>query len=256
MTHCVECGSTAAKMRCSACKYAIYCDEKCQAKNFHKHHKRICLSIEDNEVTSKIPIPNRILEITQGVDLLNKYIVVDRVIDVICASNEEPSIPNVTFVNIPSPTNATSAASCWRTFNLYDKIVYLDEIGNTIPLKSITKEQLADNINKKFGVIGKDILIPPSIFYFYFMDVGKKNNFVFFNIGKGQFKIINIQEIRLTLENQVTAKINSRGEKTIDSAFEVYRRVGIPKNYVYWINRSQTVEQSILLSLGPVIVVV
>jgi hypothetical protein len=79
---------------------------------------------------------------------------------------------------------------------------------------------------------------------------------VFFNIGKGQFKIINIQEIRLTLENQVTAKINSRGEKTIDSAFEVYRRVGIPKNYVYWINRSQTVEQSILLSLGPVIVVV
>lgn len=161
MTHCVECGSADAKMRCSGCKYTIYCNEKCQAKNFLKHHKRICLSIEDNEVTSKIPIPNRILEITQGVDLLNKYIVVDRIIDVICGPDEEPSMPGVTFVNILLPTNATSAASYWRTFNLYDKIVYLDEIGKTVMLTSITKAQLAENNSKKSGAVGKDIILPP-----------------------------------------------------------------------------------------------
>lgn len=216
--NCFDCGSNDNLKRCSACKYALYCSKECQKNNFETHHKNICCLI-----------PQNVTRITDNVVLKQQYVVVDRIIDAVCEIDQEPFEQGVNWVNIPAPPNSVANASFWRTFNFNKRRVCLGEIG--LSVQTTRQEEIAENNQKRVNALPDwDMIIPPQQGY----------------------KIVNIQEIRLTKKTEKPAFL--QGQLVVeDENFQLYRNINSPRSFIYWINRNRSMQKSVLYGRGPTV---
>lgn len=216
--NCLNCGSEKKLKRCKECKYALYCSKKCQLQNFDSHHKNICCSI-----------PQNIVKISNSVVLKNQYVVIDRIVDVVCTLNQQPAEPGVNWINIPAPPNSVANTSFWRSFNYNKRIICLGDTGPSVSTK-LQSEIIENNKKKSNELSDWDIIIPP----------------------KQGYKIVNIQEIRLTKLTEKPAILD--GQLLIeDTDFQLYRNINSPRSFLYWINRRKSVQNSILYGRGPTV---